>query len=215
MKKILILLIILLLPVGCINIHEANVADIIVNVQKSPLKLANQIRSGYKYYLPLDLSVNRVVGFNEVITSKDYTYFLYVDMVSYYNEIEHDYEINDKAYISLNITHNGLPGYLEVNIINDKYLIEIMYNYAKIELIVDEKYLNEAITNAIIILATIEYNDEIIANMMGDDILAFSEENFNIFETRSESNFLEYDEEHGVYEGVDRLPDLDEVRGER
>lgn len=38
----------------------------------------------------------------------------------------------------------GKFGYVEVNLLkNDKYLVEIMYNYAKIEVIVDKSNLNE------------------------------------------------------------------------
>ena len=65
-----------------------------------------------------------------------------------------------------------------------------MYNYAKIEVRKDDKDINEAITNSLIILTTIKYNDEIIKNLMGEDVLSFGEQTFNIFDTNSnESNF--------------------------
>ena len=42
-----------------------------------------------------------------------------------------------------------------------------------------------------------EYNDSIIANLMGDDILNFNEEEFNIFNTKgSESNYLTVDNDY-------------------
>ena len=58
------------------------------------------------------------------------------------------------------------------------------------------------------ILKSVEYNDSIIANLMGDDILNFNEEEFNIFNTKgSESNYLtvdnDYKEEEKIFD-----PDL-------
>ena len=43
-----------------------------------------------------------------------------------------------------------------------------MYNYAKIELMVEEKDINQVVTNSIIMLSSINYNDDIIKNMMGE-----------------------------------------------
>ena len=128
------------------------------------------------------MSVNEIYDFNEVIVSKNYKIYMYVDMVSYYNKVLNEYQINENAYFSSDITYNGISGYLEINSIKDKYLIEIMYNYAKIELMVDYDYLKEAITNSIVILSTIKYNDEIIENMMDDDLFNFQEEKLNIFD---------------------------------
>ena len=153
--------------------------------------------------------VNKTEDFNEIIVNKNIKYYLYVDIVSYYNKIEKDYKINDKAFISEDISNNDKKGYLEVNQKNDKYLIEIMYNYAKIELIVNKDNLEEAITNSIIILSTIKYNNDIIENIMGENVLNFNEEQLDIFEAKgSESNFLEYIQEYDAYEGTE-IPDLD------
>ena len=47
--------------------------------------------------------------------------------------------------------------------------------------------------------------------MLGKNVLSFSEEEFNIFETNSStSNFLEIEKEFGTYEGDD-IPDYDLV----
>lgn len=209
MKKVIILIVLLFLSSSCVNIHNADYKDIIKEAQSSNLNLSNQRRRGYKYYLPNHVSVNEIYDFNEVIVSKNYKIYMYVDMVSYYNKVLNEYQINENAYFSSDITYNGISGYLEINSIKDKYLIEIMYNYAKIELMVDYDYLKEAITNSIVILSTIKYNDEIIENMMDDDLFNFQEEKLNIFDvTGSESNFLEYAEEFDNYEEPE-VPDLD------
>lgn len=209
MKKIILLIILLITATGCIKIKDNDVFKLIHEVQSSKLKLDNQYRKGYKYYLPVGMMVKKTDDFNEIIINKDIKYYMYVDIVSYYNKVKKEYKINEAAFISKDITYNDINGYLEVNQINDKYLIEIMYNYAKIELIVDNKNLEEVITNSIIVLSTIKYNDDIIKNMMGEDILNFNEEQLNIFETTgSESNFLEYIQEYDSYEGPE-IPDLD------
>ena len=59
------------------------------------------------------------------------------------------------------------------------------------------------------ILKSIEYNDSIIANLMGDDILYFSEEEFNIFNTKgSENNYLTVDKTDEGEEDI-KIPDPD------
>ncbi len=84
-----------------------------------------------------------------------------------------------------------------------------MYNYAKIEVIVDKSNLNEAMLSIINILKSVEYNDSIIANLMGDDVLNFSEEEFNIFNTKgSESNYLTVDKDASKEEDT-KIPDPD------
>lgn len=208
MKKILIITVLFLILTGCTNINKSPVANVIDEVKESKLNLDNTYRTGYKYYLPTNLQVKEVSGLNEIITHQGYKYYMYVDIVSYYDKVKKAYTVNPKSYLSQAINYKGKEGYLEVNSKKDKYLIEIMYNYAKIELIVDISYLKEAITNAMVILSTIRYNDDIIENMMGEDILNFNEEQLNIFEVHGkESRFLEYVQEFDTYE--EDMPDPD------
>ena len=86
-----------------------------------------------------------------------------------------------------------------------------MYNYAKIEVMVDEGDLNRVITNSIIILSSISYNNEILANIVGDNIFEFNEEEFNIFKVKREnSNYLEV-ESQNIYEDIEEDVDPDLV----
>ena len=128
----------------------------------------------------------------------------------YYKKVTKDYSVNDNALVSKKLDYDGKFGYVEVNLLkNDKYLVEIMYNYAKIEVIVDKSNLNEAMLSIINILKSVEYNDSIIANLMGDDVLNFSEEEFNIFNTKgSESNYLTVDKDASKEEDT-KIPDPD------
>ncbi|MDD2208169.1 MAG: hypothetical protein PHG03_03740 [Bacilli bacterium] len=208
MKKILLILALCLLITGCTNIDKSDEDKLINEIVESKLELTNTYRTGYKYYLPPNLVSREVKELNEKITSKGYKYYLYVDLVSYYNNIKKEYTLNENSYLSKIINYQDKEGYLEVNLQNDKYLIEIMYNYAKIELIVDINYLKEGIVNSLVILSTIKYNDDIIQNMMGEDILDFNEEALNIFEVRGrDSNYVEYVQEYDKYD--DDIPDPD------
>ncbi len=208
MKKIFLMAFLVLFITGCTSINNSSTENLINEIQKSKTNLDNTYRQGYKYYLPTHLQVKEVHGLNEIITHHGYKYYIYVDLVSYFDNIKKEYKENPNSYYSKNISYDGIEGYVEINSKKDKYLIEIMYNYAKIEVIVDSDYINEAIVNSMIILSTIKYNDDIIENMMGENILNSKEEQLNIFEVRGrESKFLEYLEEYDSYE--DELPDPD------
>ena len=208
MKKIILIIIILVFTAGCTNINKLSYDDIVNNITTISTK-DNIYRTGYSYYLPRGMKVADSTLYNEVIEDANSKYYLYVDVVSFYKKITKEYEINNNAIYSSKINYNDKFGYVEVNLLkNDKYLVEIMYNYAKIEVIVDKRYCNEAMLSIINILKSVEYNDSIIANLMGDDILNFSEEEFNIFNTKgSESNYLTID--NNYKEEEEKIPDPD------
>ena len=208
MKKILIIICLLFIT-GCSDIRKQSYDDIINNIATRANK-DNVYRTGYSYYLPRGMQVADSTLYNEAITDARYKYYLYVDIVSYYKKVTKDYSVNDNALVSKKLEYNDKFGYVEVNLLkNDKYLVEIMYNYAKIEVIVDKSNLNEAMLSIINILKSVEYNDSIIANLMGDDVLNFSEEEFNIFNTKgSESNYLTVDKNASKEEDT-KIPDPD------
>ncbi len=208
MKKVLIIICLLFIT-GCSDIRKQSYDDIINNIATRANK-DNVYRTGYSYYLPRGMQVADSTLYNEAITDARYKYYLYVDIVSYYKKVTKDYTINNNALVSKKLEYDGKFGYVEVNLLkNDKYLVEIMYNYAKIEVIVDKSNLNEAMLSIINILKSVEYNDSIIANLMGDDVLNFSEEEFNIFNTKgSESNYLTVDKNASKEEDT-KIPDPD------
>lgn len=209
MKKIILIIIILVLTAGCTNINKLSYDDIVNNITTMSTK-DNIYRTGYSYYLHRGMKVADSTLYNEVIEDANSKYYLYVDVVSFYKKITKEYEINNNAIYSSKINYNDKFGYVEVNLLkNDKYLVEIMYNYAKIEVIVDKSKCKEAMLSIINILKSVEYNDSIIANLMGDDILNFNEEEFNIFNTKgSESNYLTVDNDYKEEEEKIFDPDL-------
>ena len=211
MKKIILLTILLISLTGCVNINNTSIENLVSTIKRSKLSLTNEYRNGFTYYLPVNMNVLSSDKANEVLTDGNYNYYLYADMISFYNKTSFDYKENKTSYKSLNLKDDKASGYLEINQKNDKYLIEIMYNYAKIEVMVDKDKINEAISNSLIVISSIKFNKDIIENMLGKNVLSFSEEEFNIFETNSStSNFLEIEKEFGTYEGDD-IPDYDLV----
>ena len=209
MKKCLLLLTLIFLC-GCTNINEARPQDLVKEIVSSKNYSYNEYRTGYKYYLPLSMSSLSSKKYNEILTDGNYKYYLYVDLVSYLKKSEFSYTVNENAYISETINYNDLNGYLEVNERNDKYLIEIMYNYAKIEVIVDKDDINKAIVNSMIVLTTIDYTDDVIKNLLSIDDMTSSEENFSLFDESNDSNLLEVIKP-GDYVDKDEVPDPDVI----
>ena len=211
MKKILIVFTFLLV-VGCTPINSMDEMDIIEKNISTVVYNANEFRTGYKYYLPRGLKILNNRDFNEKARGGIYNYYIYIDIVSYYNDIKEPYKIDEKAYLSVPINYNEKYGYLEINEVNGKYLIEIMYNYAKIEVMVKRDDINLAISNSITILSTVKYNDKILANIMDEGTLKLNKIDFNIFETKkdSESSYLTAIDSQGEYEEV--LPDPDLIK---
>src|SRR5699024_130179 len=121
------------------------------------------------------------------------------------------------AYLSKKINHNNKEGYLEINKQNDKFFIEMMYNYAKIEVLVDEEELKEAVTNISYILSSLRYNRTVIRNLIDEDILDFEEKTYEIAKPKEEvetKNILEYAEEYDNYKDTNNeLPDTDMIDG--
>lgn len=204
MKKrfILLLIFISIILTGCVSVQEMSLEEVINTGTDRKISVYNKYRKGYKYNLPKGLDVVDSTEYNEIIMSKNYKYYLYVDAVSYYNKVIETYEISDESYVSRQISYEDKYGYLEINDLDkDKYFIEIMYNYAKIEVIVDANNINKVVAYAISILSSIEYNDNILDNLLGDNVLYFKDEDFNIFETaKTESNYLNYIEKYDNYE---------------
>ena len=210
MKKVLLILLAMLFLTGCVDIKDKTYDDIVAGALNGNFKYLNIYREGYKYYLPKGLKITENIDSNDIITDNNYKYYLYVDRISYYNKISNDYIKAENAYYSKSYGYKDKTGYLEINNLqNDKYLIEIMYNYAKIEVIVDKDDINESLSYAITILSSIKYNDNIIANLIDNKKTEFKEEEYNIFSTvNNDSNVLKFKEDYSD-EDYDSIPDTD------
>ena len=208
MKKVLLLILFTLFLCGCVNVNKSSYDGIINFALKEEKQIfKNKTSQGYSYYLPIGISVLED-NINNVILKKDnYTLYLYLDMVSYY-KVREEYVVKKDSFYSSLIENGDRFGYLEINLLqNKKYLIEIMYNYAKIEVIVEKSDIKRSLSNAIMLLSSIEFNDNILKTLLDEDTAQFKEFEFNIFETAtSESGYLQaieadiYKEDDGVHD---------------
>ena len=197
MKKILLLCLLLLLT-GCsvVRIDTSSVDNIVNVVLSKNNQLYNHIGKGYKYYIPRGVSYIDTNDYNDVLYSNGIYYYLYIDIISYYYDKVQQYEVNENAYYSKSISINDKDGYLEINKQDDdRYFIEFMYNYSKIEVIAEYDQINDIVLNATYILSTIKFNDNVIKAMLDDNFLV-SEEKYDIFTSKKETDdFLKLEEE--------------------
>lgn len=196
MKKILPFLLLVLLLSGCtvVRIDTESIDNTVNVVLSKPNKLYNRIGKGYKYYVPRGVNYIDTDELNEKLYSNGNYYYLYVDAISYFYKKDVDYKVNKKAYYSKAIDKNGKKGYLEINKIGkDKYFIEFLYNYAKIEVVAPKAEINTIILNSSYILSTIKFNNNVVKLMLDDEYFINKEEKYDVFSTKKQSNyFLEY-----------------------
>ena len=146
-----------------------------------------------------------------ILSSVNSKYYIYFDLVAFSNKEETKYETNSNYLYSKIITKGNISGYINIkNIENDKYLIEIVYNYAKIEVMVDSGEGKEALLNAINILNSIKYDEIIIENLLKDDSLNYTEEIYDMFEkAKDNSNILDYSDESDTDLSNEEIIDTD------
>ena len=201
MKKLFVILsVITLFLTGCsvANLNKKSIDEVIDLVLLKKSKLKNSNFDGYSYYIPRELYFINKNDYNAILkdTHNNY-YYLYVDAVSYHHKVKETYEVDDKAYYSRKLKKKNNFGYFEINKDKDGYFIEAMYNYVKIESYVNEEDLNDAVTNISMVLSSVKYNDKVLDTLIGENILNYKEEVYNIFDTKKNtSDFLDYIEEY-------------------
>lgn len=212
MKKVIVIFFSLLLLTGCSvdKISKLDVNKIIDTTLKEEIKLYNNVFEGYKLYVPRGLKVIDKNDYNLKILSDDDTFYLYVDVVAYHYKTKKSFEPSNDNFLSKEIKYKDKFGYINITEVNDKYFIEYMYNYSKIESYIEKKNLNSTILNMTYILSSLNYNDKTINMLMDNNILDYKEEKYDIFESKKEnSNFLEALEKYDNY--VEKEPDDQDV----
>lgn len=208
MKKVLLCLLGVFFLTGCVSINNASLDDLIGTTINSKYSLYNHVNRGFKYYLPRELTVSKSDEYNEIIKSKYYDYYLYVDLVRYFNKDKETYETKDVYYSAL-LNKDDKSGIINITELgNEEYLIEASYNYANIEVKVKEKDINAAVTNTLSILTSIEFNYDVVKNLLQEDKLSSKDEQVDVFKgDLSEDAYLDLEEE--IYEDEERSdPDM-------
>ena len=185
MKKIVVLLsIATLLLTGCsvYNFDNTNFEENMDYLMSEKSNLYNVYYDGYKYYLPKGVSFLLKDDFNALLVDQNNNkYYLYVDAISYYHKTVNDYEKNKSSYYSEIINYNDKTGYLQIDEVEDKYFIQFVFNYVKIEAYVSEKSLVDSINNMCYILRSVKFNNSVLESLIGDNILDYQEEEYNLF----------------------------------
>lgn len=196
MKKIILLCISLLFLTGCTSIEKKSLDTLTSEIVGSKVTTTNVNRNGYQYYLPRGLNLKKSSSFNEIFTDQKYYYYLYVDVVRFHNQVNFNYSINDNAYYSKLLGNSEKKGFIEINNYkNNQYLIEIMYNYAKIEVVVYEEDIKSSVAYAMVVLSSVTYNDYVIEKYLTSSVIDSIEEEFDIFEIVGSDHYLEFAEE--------------------
>lgn len=187
---------------GCtvVRIDTNNIDTIVEVVLSKDNHLYNRVGKGYKYYVPRGVTYIDTTELNDKLYSNGNYYYLYIDAVSYYHKVDVSYEEEDSLYYSKEIDIQGKQGYLEIQEQeNGMYVIEFVYNYAKIEAMVSEEDINEVVLNASYILSTVQFNNDVIKLMLNETYFTNKEETYDIFEDKedriSSSNLVEYEDE--------------------
>jgi len=210
MKRILVLVLTLVCLTGCVVIQDVDL-DTIINetVGSKYNNLYNHVGRGYKYYLPQTLKSKTTDNLNEIIRSKKCDYYLYVDLISYYNKVEFDRKEDNRNYFSKIIEKDGKKGI--VNIIanaDDKFLVKVEFNYAFVEVITNKEELNKTVANAIIIVTSMNYQDDVIEKLLEEGSLSSIAETVNIFDSNKDQDALVVDD---TYQDEEEATEYDNV----
>lgn len=190
MKKVIILILCLFLT-GCtvVRMDTSNIDNIVKVVLSKENNLYNRVGKGYKYYVPRGVSYIDTIELNDKLYSDGVYYYLYIDTVSYFYQINSDYHENKNLYYSKKIEGNK-NGYLEIEELEEQYYITFYYNYSKIEAIAKKNQLEDVILNASYILSTVKFNDDIVKLSLNDDYFTNKEEQYTEFKEKEKEDYF-------------------------
>lgn len=180
-----------------VYVEKQSYQEIVSSIITGNTNLKSVSLEGYSYFLPQKVSLNRCDQRNSILYYNHKKMYLYVDLISYYHKVDSNYEYNKNSYFSMLIDIAGYKGYLEINKVSNRYFVEFMYHYSKIEAYVDEDDLKDTVTVMAYILNSIQINDSVLESLVGNNSLNYSEEQFNIFQPNGEqSDLLDYLEQY-------------------
>ena len=191
MRKIILYILVFLMLTGCtiVRIDTDSIDTIVEVVLSKDNNLYNRVGRGYKYYVPRGVTYIDTDETNDKLYSNGNYYYLYVDVISYYQKISIEYEEKEDAFYSRKLSKQegfGTDGYLEVNEEDGMYYIQFVYNYAKIESVVSKEDLNDTILNSAYILSTIQFNPDVIELMIDSQTLNNREEKYELFKNKQD-----------------------------
>lgn len=190
-KKIILIGFIAILLTGCtvVRIDTKSIDNMLSVILSKDNTLYNRVGKGYKYYIPRGVNYIDGSNNNDKLYSNGVYYYLYLDEIGYYYKSALDFEEDSTKFYSKKIDNDDKKGYLEITKLDTGYLVEFVYNYAKIEaLVTNEKEINDVVLNSSYILSTIKYNNDIVKLALEEDFLKNKEEKYNVFTPKKESD---------------------------
>ena len=195
MKRLIVLLSIVLLLTGCSFkvLSNNNISYNMKYLLSEKVKLYNVYFEGYKYYLPKGMRSVHKDDYNAILKDKNNNkYYLYVDVISYYHKVKNSYEVNEKSHYSKVLNYNKNTGYIQIDEVDSKYFVQMVFNYVKLEAYVLPKDLTSVVDNMCIISRSVKFNDKVLESLIGDNILDYKEEEYSLFKPDStKENFLD------------------------
>ena len=194
-KIILVLLIVFVLITGCSvttldnNDYEKNISTILSSKNRS----YNVYFEGYKYYIPNGMKFIKKKEYNQVLQDiNNNRYYLYIDAISYYHKDKSKFKVDETAYYSKELNYRGIEGYLQIEEIDYKYLVQYVYNYSKMECYVEKEDLVDSINYMSYLLRSVKFNRSVLGSLIGDNTLSYNEEEYSLFDKKKGSeDFLD------------------------
>lgn len=207
MYKKIILITLSFFLFGCTsNINQMTFREIIDESIQEEKTFVNINNKGYKYHLPSEFTIVEDNDYIQKLSSKNRTYYMNIDIVSYYykNRLETKHSLDDYEYYTFD--NGNKQGYLKITKNSKNFVVELCYNYAIIEVEVEESELRYAVSRGILILDSIKYNDLVIEKYIVENSIENSETVYNIPKPENKENnknVLEYIEESDPGESDD------------
>lgn len=197
MKKTLLSILIVIVLTGCSvqnikTLEKEELAETILDM-KSFKSNVNKI--GYSYYMPREVSLIDSNFYNAVFKYGNDSIYMYVDLIEKYNNTEVKKDINPEDYYFFqDISSDETYGYLLIDKQDDKYYIELFYNYVTLTTKTNENNIYDMIINMAYLALNVKYNNATLEYLYGGEQTYGSSTNFTLFEkeTKVEENFLDY-----------------------
>ncbi len=196
-KKLILFLVLVLFVTGCSvqKLDVNNYDSVIYSYFNNKRNVKRDAFSGYSLHIPRGLKIDSKDSNNLILRDKyNNLYYVYIDVVSYYNKVNKKYKKYSGSYYYKDINNEKNNGFIEIIKDNKKYFVHGVYNYVKIEVYSSENSLSDTIINMCEVMSSIKYNDDIIKLSFDNNDLNYKEEEFNIFTSnrKKKGSYLEY-----------------------
>lgn len=215
MKKKILLVLFLMLLTGCVrtDINNGDYKELVSQVINNKTNGTNEVANGYRFYVPKGVRLIENDSNNQIFMGMGTKIYMYVDITSYYYKNLLNYKDIEDSYYFSKVSSGDKTGFIKITKTDDdKFYVEIVYNYAKVEVYTDQYNLNDIIALSSILLNNISYNDNIIENLLDDNHNSGSDITYNIDKPEdASSDFTQYLNEYITEEeadtGSEKLPD--------